>query len=338
MESRIALVGEAWGKEEAIDGRPFVGPSGRILNHILAKVGIARDECLVTNVLNFQPKPTNDIISCCGPKKDAIPSYPALTKGKYLRKEFASELPRLYAELSAFRPNVVVALGGTAAWALLKSSGIKAIRGAPAPSFLGWKVIPTYHPAAIMRDWTLNPIVYADLEKARAQSTFPEYRRPNREIWVEPTHDDLITFETRFINTSRFLSIDVETKGPQITCISFAPTNDRALVVPFFSEAKSDGNYWPTWEDEMWAWAWIRRQCAKSKIFLGQNFQYDMKYLWTSYGITFPNAISIEDTMLLHHSLQPEMEKGLAFLGSIYTDEAAWKLERNKGDTLKREE
>ena len=44
-----------------------------------------------------------------------------------------------------------------------------------------------------------------------------------------------------------------------------------------------------------------------------------------------------EDTMLLHHALQPEMEKGLAFLGSVYTDEATWKF-MSKVDTLKKED
>lgn len=334
MESRIAIVGEAWGSEEAEQRLPFVGPSGRVLNFLLNKAGIVRKDCLVTNVFNFQPKPSNDITNVCGGKADAIPGYPTLTKGKYVRAEFAGELSRLYNELDEFKPNVIVALGGTAAWALLKSSGIKAIRGAPAQSFLGWKVVPTYHPAAILRDWTLNPIVSADLEKARIQSTFPEFIRPNREIWVEPTIDDLITFETLYINPSPDLSLDIETAGGQVTCISFAPTPDRAIVAPFFSEAKPDGNYWPTLELEMQALMWVSRQCRKKKLIVGQNIIYDMRYLWEVYGI--PCIHQEDDTMLLHHALQPEMEKGLAFLGSIYTDEPAWKIARK--ETLKKED
>lgn len=335
-ESRIAIVGESWGAEEAEAGLPFIGASGRVLNFLLRKAGIVREECLVTNVFNFQPKPSNDIINVCGAKADAIPGYPSLTKGKYVRNEFASELPRLYAELTAFRPNVIIALGGTAAWALLKSSGIKAIRGAPAQSFMGWKVVPTYHPAAILRDWTLNPIVSADLEKARIQSTFPEYIRPDREIWVEPTIEDLIYFETHYINPSSSLSLDIETAGGQVTCISFAPTSDRAIVVPFFSEARLDGNYWSTMELELQAWSWVTRQCRKRKQIVGQNIIYDMRYLWEVYGI--PCTWMEDDTMLLHHSLQPEMEKGLGFLGSIYTNEPAWKIERKKNETLKKED
>ncbi len=52
------------------------------------------------------------------------------------------------------------------------------------------------------------------------------------------------------------------------------------------------------------------------------------------YGIAVPVT---DDTMLLHHALQPEMEKGLSFLGTIYTSEASWKMMRKK-DTVKRED
>lgn len=334
-ESRIALVGEAYGEEEARLRTPFVGSSGRVLNYLLRQAGIVREECLVTNVFNLQPQPTNDIVNICGARTDALQGYPALTKGKFVPSALAGELSRLYSELTTFRPNVVIALGGTAAWALLKSSGIKAIRGAPARSFLGWKVVPTYHPAAILRDWTLNPIVLADLEKAKAQSYDPTYARPSREVWVDSTIDDLFTFE-QYINASHECAVDTETIGEQITMISFAPTIDRVVIVHFYDQRKPDGNYWPTLELELQAWSWVRRQLAKRKEFTGQNFIYDMRFLWVQYGIPVPHME--HDTMLLHHALQPEMEKGLAFLGSIYTLEPAWKLEHKKNETLKRED
>ena len=53
---KIALVGEAWGEKEEQQGKPFVGTSGWILDNMLRQVGIARHECLVTNVFNLRPK------------------------------------------------------------------------------------------------------------------------------------------------------------------------------------------------------------------------------------------------------------------------------------------
>jgi hypothetical protein len=73
---------------------------------------------------------------------------------------------------------------------------------------------------------------------------------------------------------------------------------------------------------------------------MGKTFQnglYDISFLWRSYGLRVRNPE--HDTMLLHHALQPESPKGLDFLGSVYTEEASWKLMRPRGkQTIKRDE
>jgi DNA polymerase len=333
----LMLLGEAWGKEEELANEPFVGPSGKILNGMLAQVGINRKECYITNVFNFRPKPTNDVKHLCGPKAGGIPGMPSVGKGGYVRSEFTVELTRLYREIDSVRPTLIVALGATAAWSVLKTTGIRSIRGAPWQSFRGPKVLPTYHPAAIMREWKLRPIVLADLHKATQEARYPEIRRPSREIWIEPTLEDLQVFEEKYIVPSSELSIDIETAGDQITCIGFAPSVDRAIVVPFFDYGKSHKNYWPTLEDELKAWAWVRRMCEQYKpTMVGQNILYDINFLWTKYGIRIPHLS--DDSMLLHHALQPEMEKSLGFLGSVYTNEAAWKTEYKQSKTAKRED
>lgn len=333
---RIALVGEAWGEHEEREGAPFVGPSGRILNSLLAQVGIRREECLVTNTFNLRPRPTNDVKNLCGPRAEGIPGLPALVSGKYIRKEYAGEIERMMTEVRNFAPTLVVALGATPTWAFLHSSGIRKIRGAPAWSDVAQvKVLPTYHPSAVMRDWRLRPIVLADLTKAKEEAEFPEVRRPEREIWIEPTLEDLWQFKREFIDPASDLSIDIETIQDQITCIGFAPTIDRALVVPFHCKRNRDGNYWPSLEDELEAWRFVREVCGLRKRIVGQNFLYDIHFLWRSVGIAVPSAT--DDTMLLHHALQPEMEKGLGFLGSIYTREPSWKMMRKTG-TVKRED
>lgn len=333
--NKIFLLGEAWGKDEELEGQPFVGMAGHILNSMLRQVGIKRDDCFVSNVFNLRPQPSNDVSNLCGPKADGIPGMPALA-GKYVRKEYAPELERLWKELKAEAPNVVIALGATAAWAMLGTSGIRAIRGSPAVGKFGIKTLPTYHPSAVGRDWTLRPIVLADLDKAVRESQYPEVRRPNRFIHVEPTLNDLLLFEKQYIVPSPDLSIDIETKQDQITCLGFAPTIDRCLVVPFYDPSQKDGNYWRTIGEELIAWGWVRRMCGLRKRVVFQNGLYDMHFLWRSYGITSPYAT--DDTMLMHHALQPEMEKGLGFMGSIYTDEASWKFMRSDHDTVKKED
>ena len=143
---------------------------------------------------------------------------------------------------------------------------------------------------------------------------------------LEPTLDDLVTFELSYNRNSEVLSVDIETKGGQITCIGFAPSFDRALVVPFWDQTQKDGNYWRTLDEELGAWAWVRRQLSNHPRVLFQNGLYDMQWLWRVCGIPVPGAA--EDTMLLHHAQQPEMRKSLGFMASIYTKEPSWKFMR----------
>lgn len=330
MQSKIMLIGEAWGEHEEQAHAPFVGPSGWILDGMLSQVGLHRRDCHITNVFNLRPKPSNDVKNLCGTKPQGIPGLPALAKGKFVLAKYKPELDRLYTEINKVNPNILVALGATAAWALLQSTGIKAIRGAVAlthpslPLMRSYKVVPTYHPAAIAREWTNRPIAVADLDKAKRESETPVFRRPKREIWTYPTLEDLALFERLHILPAEILASDIETWNDQITCISFG-TATHAIVIPFVSELRPGKNYWQDIDEELEAWNYVRRWCAmKPTIF--QNGMYDIQFLWRSYRIPVKQAA--EDTMLLHHAFQPEMEKGLGFLASIYTDEVSWKFMR----------
>lgn len=325
----IALVGEAYDEKEEEAGRPFVGTSGWLLDQMLAQAGIARSECLVTNCFNIRPRPSNDIKNLCGPLVGRIPDKPALMPGKYIRAEYAPELERLYDEVRTSDPNIIVVLGATAAWAFLHTSGIRSIRGATTVTCVAvterlgrsYKVLPTYHPAAVAREYSLRPIVTADLDKARRQSETPDFHRPSRSIWLRPTLLDLANYEREYIRPAESLAADIETKQDQITCIGFAPSPDTAIVIPFFCENGS--NYWPTLQEELAAWGYVRSWLAMKPTTF-QNGLYDINFLWSRYGIPVP--LATEDTMLLHHAMQPEMEKGLAFLGSIYSEESSWKF------------
>lgn len=329
MKTKIALVGEAWGEKEEEVGRPFVGTSGWLLDQMLSQAGIARSECLVTNVFNLRPRPSNDVKNLCGPRTAGILGMPQLQAGKYVLAKYASELERLYEEIIEAAPNIIVALGATAAWAFLHTKGIRGIRGAIAPTCMAvtarlgreFKVLPTYHPAAVAREWSIRPIVIADLDKARRHSETPEFTRPSRKIWLRPTLLDLANYDRDYIRPAESLAVDIETKQDQIDCISFAPSADTAIVIPFFLE--NGQNYWPTLQEELVAWGYVRHWLATKPIDW-QNGVFDMNVLWWRYGI--PTPLAREDPMLLHHAMQPELEKGLGFLGSIYSEEASWKF------------
>ena len=148
-------------------------------------------------------------------------------------------------------------------------------------------------------------------------------RRPPRSIWLYPDIEDLERFEHEHIIPATLLSVDIETKGDQITCIGFSTSPSVCLVIPLFQG--DNGNYWSLADDEHRALNYIARWLAmRPSVF--QNGMYDVTFLWRRYGISTP--LAQEDTMLLHHAWQPEMEKGLGFLGTLYTDEPSWKYMR----------
>lgn len=332
--AQVAIVGEAWGEQEERLGEPFVGQSGQELTRMLSEAGIARRECFITNTLALRP-PGNNIEALCVGKKELPLDYrrPHIKQGKYIPPEFLPEVERLRQELAAVGPNLVIALGNTACWALLDSVKISQIRGTVTRCILvpGLKVLPTYHPAAVLRNWSLRVIAVADFMKAAREAKFPEIRRPEREVLINPTLEELKAWAA--VPAMR-LACDIETASKMITCIGFARSPSEAIVIPFVDPDHPDHSYWPTAAVELEAWAVVRQllEGPAEKIF--QSGLYDLQYI-ARMGIRPKNCI--HDTMLLHHSLYPELQKGLGFLGSIYTNEASWKLLRNN-DTLKKDE
>lgn len=129
-EARLMLVGEAPGQNEDLQGEPFVGRAGQLLDELLAGIGIVRSDAYIANVLKCRPPGNRD------PRPEEIDSC----KG-YLRSQ-----------IRLIRPEVVVTLGNFATKLLLRTeTGITRLRGQAHPWWLGATLVPTFHPAAALR-------------------------------------------------------------------------------------------------------------------------------------------------------------------------------------------
>ncbi len=341
--ARIVVVGEAPGRQEELTGIPLIGASGQEFDTMLDEAGLSRSECYLTNVLWTRP-PDNKLEAFCvtAPQLKALGGYPEryagygpLGTGKYLHPEFLVEVDRLRDELIAVRPNLILAIGATPLWALTGSGGISKVRGTIQATEWG-KLLPTYHPAYILRDWSARPIMAADLLKAERESHFRELIRPERYILINPTIPEISEWVAH-AERERALAVDVETKGGQITTIGFAYSASEAISIPFVDSRKPGHNAWSDPLEELFVRQLVNRllTCPAIKIF--QNGMYDLQYiLKEGYGICNVK----EDTMLQHHAMYPELQKSLGFLGSIYTNESSWKLLRKRGkeDSLKKED
>jgi len=145
-KSRLMFVGEAPGADEDAQARPFVGRAGQLLTKIIEAIGFKREEVLIGNVNRCRP-PGN---------RAPLPDEVAMCK------------PFLLREIAAARPEVIVVLGNTAMKNLLDTrEGITKLRGI-FQDYKGIKVMPTFHPAYLLRDPSKKRETWEDLKKVRA--------------------------------------------------------------------------------------------------------------------------------------------------------------------------
>lgn len=142
LDARIFFCGEAPGAEEELRGEPFVGPAGQLLTKMISAMGLHRREVYIGNIMNWRPQlPHVD-------GQEQLGNRPPDTA------EMAYCLPFLRAQLDIVQPDVIVALGSTAAKGLLGEGSFKAlgeIRGRW-QSFADVPVMVTYHPSYILRN------------------------------------------------------------------------------------------------------------------------------------------------------------------------------------------
>lgn len=335
----VLFVGEAAGQQESVLGVPFVGDAGQELRSQLNQAGfeggskrpLYPDQGVrMTNVFMEQP-PKNDIDFFCGKRADVPKAYPypALAQGKYVLEKYLPYLEQLREEILACRPRLIVALGNVPCWALLRRTGITKLRGAVYGCELvpGVPVLPTFHPSYILRTWQDRVIAVGDLMKAK-RFLDEGFNPPRRELWLDPTIEEVREFCQRILDDPPpLLSFDIETFADTITCIGFSPRPDLAITIPFYDPSKPDRNFWPTKELEVEAWHWCFKLLTSDIPKVGQNGLYDIQYCH-KHGI--PVRRYRHDTMIKHHALYPELPKGLGFMATLYTDEAQWKVLRDR--------
>ena len=360
----LVIVGEAFGEKEEQFAHPFVGPSGQELYQMLVDAGFPLEPIssrfvapiILRNLWKKSGIPLLNVFMCRPPdpnnknrvafffdKKDrdvdlTIPPYGS---GQYVKTEYVHHIHNLHAKLEELKPNLILALGNTAMWAILKMTRISKARGSIHISPFG-KVLPCYHPAAILRQWEFRVVTVADLMKARLEMRSPEFNPTPRKIWIEPDLADLDRFWEEHLSRSDLITIDIETERQQtISEVGFAANQFVAIHIPFLVGEKNRRtnrfitcrSYWKTETEELRAWSWVRKVLTSPIPKLFQNgYGYDAYWFARKMGL-YVRKLE-HDTMLLHHALYPELPKNLGFLGSIYTNEQAWKHLRREGNKI----
>lgn len=143
----LVFVGEGPGREEDLQGKPFVGRAGELLTRIIEAIELTRDEVYIANIVKCRPPNNRD------PRPDEIQTC----------------LPFLIKQLEAIKPRIICALGTFAAQTLLETEErISALRGR-FHNYEGAKLMPTYHPAFLLRNPQFKKAVWEDMKMIREE-------------------------------------------------------------------------------------------------------------------------------------------------------------------------
>lgn len=307
-KSRVMIIGEAPGAEEAKTGKPFQGKSGQLLRAELHAVGL--DDVYISNVVK------------CRPPDNRTPS----TKEQKACRGYLDE------ELDAVNPEYVLTLGNPATKAIFGKAKITEIHGQLLTNKHGIKGVPAFHPAYVLRDPTKKPQFQTDLKRfadlvngKRSKSTV-KYRILG---W-----DNLEEFFEEFKRTLWY-SFDIETNSlkwfaeeSKIHSIAFAfETTGEAWVMPLRLEI---GEYKSPFFKHADAQGVLERieRIARSmkKKAVGQNGKFDNLFLMAKYRVRMPLAF---DVMLAHHTIDENSNHDLKGLQRQYIGEPDYDLDKD---------
>lgn len=314
-DCKIALVGEQPGKNEVLEGRPFVGPAGGVLDECLRIARISRPEVYLTNVFKDLDKHYS--------------SHLRLGKSKYLGDVWYHYRDYLRNELTSCSANVIVAIGGVALFTLCEREGIGGAmvgkggmwRGSILESTLlpGRKVIPTVHPATVIppKNIYLNKrLITLDLIRAKEESEFPEIRPLNFKLITKPSFDEVMKFLSECFTKGlegNVINFDIEVYNEEISCISISYDEMRSMSIPFLDNT---GDYF-TVDQEGIVWKGLSRILEEERIQkLNHNIGFDSHFLLNKYGIKTHN---VRDTMVAQKMLYPDYAVALEFPTAQYT-------------------
>lgn len=316
VASKLLIVGDFPTQNEYNTGNSFSGSAGALLNNLFQP-------------WNYNPRNVYKTYYF----KVPITGYASPNKKiKALAIENVRKLENwdqiFKNELDHLNPNVILSMGELALQNLTEEKVISKWRGSilhlhPRFGHPNVKVVPVHSPREI---WEQNsvPVVYTqwDCGKAVRMMEFNERYSPKETIWIAENASSISNWWNRAWN-GEFLTLDIETHHGFITCIGFSHDGQEAFSIPFLVGPSRDyserGNYYK-----------LTNQILRSKLpKVNQNIKYDWSVL-ENYGFDINNIIG--DTMLMAHTIYPELPKGLDFLNSIYTDLPYYKDEGKKFD------
>jgi uracil-DNA glycosylase family 4 len=310
---QLAVIGESPGAEEEAEKRPFVGPAGRLLNHVLHEAEINRHRLWVANLISCRP-PENDLASFEG--QEAL---------RLCR-------PGLDAELASMKKSgikLIVPLGTKPSQALGVPETITRSRGS-VYQIGGRILLPTFHPSFILRGARKEEGTWiGDFIKARDIAK-NGWKPPLEKFDLFPSLSSLQIFVNLALKSKSPVAVDIETTGlspdsGRIVVIGLG-LPERVVCIPLLK--KTGLAYWAP--SEYNGVLSLLHRLFREKELVFQNAPFDISWLMKN-GFTIGKTP--HDVLLMHHTLHPELPHNLGYIVSVYGTTPFW-----KGEMLDREE
>lgn len=312
-DAKVVIVGEQPGREEILQGEPFIGPAGSVLTDCCLAAKLHRGSCYITNVVKDLDHPIKHYIDLYD-KNGPIVSDEGKLYIEYLKQEIES-----------IQPNLVICVGANSLYALTGNIGIHKWRGSILESTLipGLKVISVLHTATVIppkNQYTNKYLIVYDLIKAVSEAEFPEIRQQPMSLYIRPSSSDAIAWLHAIRKAGCdgcTIDIDIETSRStlEMTCIALGVDGTNAMSIPFTCES---GDFYDA-ETEARIMLLIAEIIEDETITKrGQNFDFDLNFLSGRFGIK-PRG-KIDDTMIAQKIYLPDFPADLGFIASIHTD------------------
>lgn len=373
LSARIVLVGEAPGKREMAEGKPFVGPSGWRLATWWRRVGLSRDMFYITNVLDYLPEHGIDKVST---------------------DEMQEAIRQLHERLAALKdPWLIVPTGNYALYALTGKGKVHWHRKDgkyERPGVLDWrgsilsaeidsrgyegkrtvKVIPTLHPAFVLRSPEMERKALKDWQRIAEESQTREIATPERTLHIKPTLDDVWRFAAQAVASGKPVALDIET--PRARRVEYLTDKgwesglkkaEQGRVLRYKSGKKKGQlkmrkrigtayigcigfsmdpsyaicipltlDYWKTKDALQKAKDLVQSVLSMNPLIM-QNGMFDAAWLRKE-GYWLGNWRW--DTRAMHHALDPRDDHDLAYMASVYTRQPFWKHEAKDPEEIEK--
>jgi uracil-DNA glycosylase family 4 len=310
--ARIFIIGEGPGLKEDVYGQPFVGPAGTLLKRLLLDAGIDHRTVFMSGVVRCIPKGTTKVIR--------EPTY----------EEIEACVPYLEQEIAAVKPTIIVPCGNTALRYILeaKNINITSKRGLEIWSEkYKCKVMPIFHPAAIVRNPKYESVTTQDLVRIKSSSATKELSVLGMGDYKIADTPEKLNELFKYLESEPEIAIDLETTGldwlkSDIISVGFSWKERTGWCLPFLKSKLTEEE--PTvrfWDDATFLKITTRLKKAlalpSKKIF--HHGKFDLKHLEYN-GFKVANVYF--DTMLAHHLLDENAENlhGLKDCAWVYTD------------------